>query len=1031
MLLKKTPSDKNHKISKPLLANKNNPQTFSLPGLAPHKNIFEEVGKIELNSFETDYLNNQPAKNLYCQNHGQADDGKLLFTRKLKGSELHPLENAEFFEPSNRDMCFPMNLDAEWVSDPIEVVLANVGKQHPRQLVTVQGRHILHEKSFIGIDPVVAATNSEKVRHPVLNYDDQFAFIPYIKKYYPNCTIERHTRDDLENMRMPTLQVALYGHFLMVDMGIMCIGEDARNDFKMAVRKGRISQNRRLTAGKYSHDYKTLFVITINDQPYRLSFKLIDTLGLYGNASYKELCSIAEIPLQVKDEMKSHIANMDKAYFEVEIYDLYAHEDTHASDIIYNHSKLMKPVCHNLDIDEQTAKLTMGSTVNSIFEQCLRNETNLQITYKNPLVKRGKIDPLKPWVEKASAEYLATQINSSIHLLAKCNGGRCRNANPLATIKKNRILCDIDLSGAYTNAMRQLDYCLGTPITVGFKPGQTLVKEFLKKHGKDLLDGKWYMRVSTKESLKYAQNLCPSWFNVKKNTRRSFKQDSDSYTLTGVVDLMSGENKILEHELDAAPFTSYDVAIIEELWSKRQREDFYNKVCVDAIIFYPKDFEIESVEALPTKTKTWTCKVAHQAINDAVNPYWLSYNLGSLLVDKLKAARSLHPDGSPLNKLYKLFINTTYGNSVSKFFSTANVVVGNNITAMCRAIMYCAEIGLNMSGTITDGHFFDVNEVVHKAKGKYLNLDKVTSFHTMTNRELMSNDIARRGHLFTDKVYMQDVKLIIDNQACNEAEAKELLGKKAREHLINLFPGLEFLKEISFSVKMFGSSLVTQGSANYQSCDLFSKKISSKFRSAEKSKKHYAVEEGDQDDLVISDYYEDAPGVTLLNKIRENPESVPFLPIALKNTIIKPKEYAANKKWRDSDLIPGDNGYKIITPSYVSLAQFTFSTKAQYISFQKIHGKLKAKCGISFEIFFINKDGNLNYKAMIEKIEAIIRSGEINPLNVLDPHNHKKRNYTEDLKIRFETAKKVREHMRVKMCGFADNLTGDFDDYEG
>ena len=61
---------------------------------------------------------------------------------------------------------------------------------------------------------MVAATNPEKVRHPVLNYDDEFAFIPYIKKYYPNSTIKLHARNDLENMRMPTLQVALYGHFL-------------------------------------------------------------------------------------------------------------------------------------------------------------------------------------------------------------------------------------------------------------------------------------------------------------------------------------------------------------------------------------------------------------------------------------------------------------------------------------------------------------------------------------------------------------------------------------------------------------------------------------------------------------------------------------------------------------------------------------------------------------------------------------------------------------------------------------------------
>ena len=79
---------------------------------------------------------------------------------------------------------------------------------------------------------------------------------------------------------------------------------------------------------------------------------------------------------------------------------------------------------------------------------------------------------------------------------------------------------------------------------------------------------------------------------------------------------------------------------------------------------------------------------------------------------------------------------------------------------------------------------------------------------------------------------------------------------------------------------------------------------------------------------------------------------------------------------------------------------------------------------------FLNKDGTLNYKAMIETLDEIIRSGETNPLRRLDRHYHKGRNFTESLKERFELALQVRDHMRKKMCGFADNIEGDFDDNE-
>jgi hypothetical protein len=77
----------------------------------------------------------------------------------------------------------------------------------------------------------------------------------------------------------------------------------------------------------------------------------------------------------------------------------------------------------------------------------------------------------------------------------------------------------------------------------------------------------------------------------------------------------------------------------------------------------------------------------------------MSVNLGDLLVNRLLHERSKYsksnPDEMALNELYKLVINTIYGDMVSPYFDIGNVVVGNNIIARARAMAWYMEKGLN------------------------------------------------------------------------------------------------------------------------------------------------------------------------------------------------------------------------------------------------------------------------------------------------------------------------------------------------
>ena len=53
--------------------------------------------------------------------------------------------------------------------------------------------------------------------------------------------------------------------------------------------------------------------------------------------------------------------------------------------------------------------------------------------------------------------------------------------------------------------------------------------------------------------------------------------------------------------------------------------------------------------------------------------------------------------------------------------------------------------------------------------------------------------------------------------------------------------------------------------------------------------------------------------------------------------------------------------------------------------------KLKEKTGQSLEVFFLNNDGTLNYRKMVETIDRMIAEEILSPLKHLDPKEHRNR----------------------------------------
>lgn len=74
-----------------------------------------------------------------------------------------------------------------------------------------------------------------------------------------------------------------------------------------------------------------------------------------------------------------------------------------------------------------------------------------------------------------------------------------------------------------------------------------------------------------------------------------------------------------------------------------------------------------------------------------------------------------------------------------------------------------------------------------------------------------------------------------------------------------------------------------------------------------------------------------------------------------------------------------------------SISQFTYLDREQYKAIEREVGRNKRKYGQSYEGYFINEDGTLNYQEMILTIDRIIASGAHSVNKALNKDRHRVR----------------------------------------
>jgi hypothetical protein len=449
-------------------------------------------------------------------------------------------------------------------------------------------------------------------------------------------------------------------------------------------------------------------------------------------------------------------------------------------------------------------------------------------------------------------------------------------------------------------------------------------------------------------------------------------------------------------------------------------------------LFYPKSERVDNIEQLVkchqthTGKNTATIKAQKQKTTEIMTRQechsWYGINVGEMLVNLLLIERKKHPKESPLNLLYKLCINTAYGDFVSQFFKISNVCVGNNITARARALAWYMEKGLHGFQTITDGCAFDLNKVLFPRKDREnskITGEGAVGVYSKVDEGL--KNYPRKSLGGVDYIDILPLKIYNEQKQKHEwqgclvlyqgeestilslKETQKWLDIKVAEHLRDLFPNVDVLHQLTkdvygnerigefeFEAKGIYNSAAFHGTANY----VLSIETQDKVRMRSYTPREHKAFELAADDLQVlrEDYH---PSNEFLSMLQDNPGRIKRSEMYIKTRILKIRDWRRNyTSWQYSEAFPGCTVENAALLRELSLSQFTFKTHEQYKTWTKEADTLRRRYGQSYEMFFVDEEGYLDYQRLVNEVDAAIRAGKMSFLDGLDKRKaHTYRDY--------------------------------------
>lgn len=932
-----------------------------------------------------------------------------------------------------QSLILPLSHDSEYQNNVLQLFLDGLDIEN-RYHISTQIKHIFHKPVFFLTQRALEDTGFSM---PVMG---NFAVCDYLKELGVNSFVE--ISDDIDVLKeLPKLDLYLYSFFGIVDIPLLAPkGSDVYNTIKLGLENNNIRHDKRLNT-EWNKPVATSLAMHIEDidgnyHSYHLRFHFIDLAAIHGNKGYKGVCENVGLDVSKKDLMDKYKTCMLQGLIDYpKEFVEYSNADLNLYDILVAYADMMKKVYSDLDIEDYylLPKLTIGATVADLLAARIFKWQGLSSdSYHNGKKEKKRQNVLKELMGKASSDYLRTQLVSSyMYLQGKIHGGRCHNNNPLMRYKEDAI-ADYDIAGAYSSVMQQLPFFTGKPFMLDGIQVKISLGEFLKRHEYDFDDDHFTIYCSTENLLEYEQDLLVSWHSIGKmgKDKVTYVNSDGKKESLPVIDYQNGDCRIFKNEVVNTPITSDTVKWIRSL-SKKSRDDLMNKLIVKSVIGYKRK----------DKGKDWQ-----------------SINLGELLINPLKEKRAeykrlfsetMESRFNSMQELFKLIMNTAYGVLCSRFFVTSNVIVANQITQKIRLGMYLMEKGLNLYGSITDGCIGSLNHVVYPNKDYKVNLDNIVNIYQFNSKGLNYRNI-RLGALDnakhitlnwhdSGKLDKEDCKiftpeLVIEYESNTvtlkgSKDVNAWIDAKAWNHLRMLFPDFTYLFDfLKIETKDVYDSAIYHGAANYY---LVNPNHNGKGKTAMRGytgKKNVAIGieyDIDSDSFKRLDDYDNSSIPEVFLKELKN-STVKKTANFIKTKILKSKDFRLKDFANRSELICGDEIMETGLPNYCSLSQYTFQNLAQYKKWKEAFTRQRNRYTESFEGYFTDDNGILNYDLMVNTLNKLIIDGCKNPITTLNkmyPLKGKKINA-----IRHET-KKVTSDIRNKLT-FTVNVETENEYYE-
>jgi hypothetical protein len=163
-------------------------------------------------------------------------------------------------------------------------------------------------------------------------------------------------------------------------------------------------------------------------------------------------------------------------------------------------------------------------------------------------------------------------------------------------------------------------------------------------------------------------------------------------------------------------------------------------------------------------------------------------------------------------------------------------------------------------------------------------------------------------------------------------------------------------------------------------------------RSYENNRHHQSFTINETDDILETEFYADLPPSKFFLQQLDNPNHVLRSKTFKKTGILKLNDWKHNyDKWLDKGFVCGDTIEKTGILREFSISQFTYQTIEQYLAVEKEVQRNKRRYNQSYEGYFINQDGTLNYELMIKTIDQIVATGTLSINQELDLDRHRTR----------------------------------------